>query len=139
MVHAPWQGCWSTLRGKDAGQEKTVRKRADGYDASISKLAFTDPISFNPKSHTVDTLNSVLQIRKMKGLHQRLGNQKWSECVCMRVPAEAPQAPVPLEAQLQAQPWGLGGDGTVSRPQFTQRLKQTPNADLERAAEKDLY
>lgn len=123
MVHAPWQECgmW--------GQEKTVRKRADSDDASISKLAFTDPISFNPKSHTVDTLNSVLQIRKMKGLHQRLGNQKWSECACMRVPAEAPQALVLLEAQLQAQlqaqPRGLGGDGTLSGPQFT-CLKQTP-------------
>lgn len=44
MVHAPWQGCWMQ------GQEKTVRKRADSNDASISKLAFTDPTSFNPKS-----------------------------------------------------------------------------------------
>lgn len=91
------------------GQEKTVRKRADSNDASISKLAFTDPTSFNPKSRTVDTLNSVLQIRKMKGLHQRLGNQKWSECVCMRIPAEAPQALVSLEAWLQAQPQDLEG------------------------------
>lgn len=82
------------------GQEKTVRKCADSNDASIPKLAFTDLISFNPKSHTVDTLNSVLQIRKMKGLHQRLGNQKWSECVCMQVPEEAPQALVSLETWL---------------------------------------